>query len=143
MNKGISISVEWWDEDLIIFVFSASNGRFCGEAELYLEPKALERLANDLSGFPRDGRDQRGIDLGAFSIIHAGGGVQMRFACLDAACHPAVDVKIRTEDCAAFGELQPAALRIPIEAAAIDEFVNQLRNFKIAAPKTITLPMTP
>jgi hypothetical protein len=52
-------------------------------------------------------------------------------------------VKIRTEDCAAFGELQSAALRIPVEAAAIDEFVNQLRNFNIAAPETIPLTMTP
>jgi hypothetical protein len=54
MNKGISISVERWDEDFIIFVFSASNGNFCAEAELYLERKALEPLeplAHDLSGF--------------------------------------------------------------------------------------------
>jgi len=31
-------------------------------------------------------------------FIHAGGGLEMRFTCLDAACQPAVDVKIRTAD---------------------------------------------
>jgi len=64
----------------------------------------------------------------------------MRFACLGAACHPAVDVKIRTQDCSAFGELQSTALRIPIEAAAVDRFVNQLRQFKIADDALIILP---
>jgi len=141
MKQGISISVEWWDEDVVIFVFSASNGTFCGEVKVYLEPNALEQFAKDLSGFPRDARDQREIDLGAFSIMHAGGGIQMRFACLDAACHPALDVKLRTQECCAFGDLQSVALRIPLEAAAVDDFVNHLRQFRVTPQAMIVLPM--
>jgi hypothetical protein len=37
MNKGISVSVERWDEDFIIFSFQRIQRDFCGEAKLYLE----------------------------------------------------------------------------------------------------------
>jgi len=141
MKNGISISVEWWDEDVVIFDFSASNGMFGGEVKVYLGPDALEQIAKDLTGFPKNANDRREIDLGAFSIVHAGAGVQMRFACVDAACHPVVDVKLRTQECTAFCELQSVALRIPLEAAAVDDFVNQLRQFKIAGEAVVTLPM--
>jgi hypothetical protein len=141
MKKGLSIAIEWWDEDVVIFVFNASNGIFCGAVEVYLHHDALEQLAKNLSGFPRDAKDQREIDLGAFSIREAGGGVQMRFVCVDAACHPAVDVKLQIEQRSAFGEMQSVVLRIPLEAAAIDNFVTQLRQFKTAKEQTITLPM--
>ena len=141
MKNGISISVEWWDQDVVVFDFSASNGFFGGQVKVYLGPDALEQIAKDLMGFPRNAKDRREIDLGAFSMTHAGGGIQMSFACLDAACHPAVDVKLRTQDCSAFGELQSVALRIPLEAAAVDNFVNQLRQFKVAGEAVISLPM--
>jgi hypothetical protein len=141
MKKGISLSVGWWDEDVVIFIFSAFNGAFYGAVEVYLQSDALEQLAKDLTGFPRAAKDCREIDLGAFSPMLAGGGIQMRFACVDAACHPAVDVKLRTQACSAFGDLQSVVLRIPLEAAAIDNFETQLPQLKTANEATITLPM--
>ena len=130
MNRGIEIAIDWWDEDVIIFVFRASNGSFSGEMKAYLPPNTLAELASGLSGFPSHTSDQRAFELGGFSILHAGGGIELRFHCLDSAGHAAVDVKLRSDACAAWGELESAALRIPLEAAAVDNFVDQIRRLE-------------
>jgi len=141
MNNGISLRVEWWDDDVVLFLVNVSNGAFRGETSLYLAHSELDESAECLGGFPENASDHRELELGAFSTSHAGGGLMMKFSCLDAVAHAAVDVKLRTQDCSAFGELQSVALRLPIEAAAVDDFVNQLRQFKVADQAVITLPM--
>jgi hypothetical protein len=141
MKKGISFHVEWWDNDAVLFHVRACNAAFSGETSLYLAHNELAELAETLSSLPRNATDHRAVELGAFSSSHAGGGIVMNFSCLDAVAHAAVDMKLRTQDCSAFGELQSVALRIPIEAAAVDNFVNQLRQVKIASGETINLPM--
>ncbi|HST08996.1 MAG TPA: hypothetical protein VLL05_01360 [Terriglobales bacterium] len=143
MKIGISFSVEWWDNDVILFLARTSNGVFSGETTLYSGHDELAQLAETLNGFPKDAADHREVELGAFSTSHSGGGILMRFSCLDAVAHAAVDVKLRTQECGAFGDFESVALRIPIEAAAVDAFVNQLRQFKIAPEETITLFMAP
>jgi hypothetical protein len=52
----------------------------------------------------------------------------MRFYRLDSAGHAAVDVRLRGDACKALGEIESVALRIPIEAAAIDNFIQELRT---------------
>jgi hypothetical protein len=52
----------------------------------------------------------------------------MHFYRLDSAGHAAVDVKLRAGACNVLGEIESVALRIPIEAAAVDIFVRQLRT---------------
>jgi hypothetical protein len=141
MKKGISFSVEWWDNDVVLFVVTVANDAFSGKTSLYLGHGELAQLAEALSRFPRDATDHREVELGAFSTLHAGGGILMSFSCLDAVAHAAVDVRLRTQDCNACGELQSVALRVPIEAGALGTFVNQLRQFKIAPEEMITLTM--
>jgi hypothetical protein len=141
MNRGIEIAIDWWDEDVIMFVFRASNGSFSGEMKAYLPPNTLAELANGLSGFPSHTSDQRAFELGGFSILHAGGGIELRFHCLDSAGHAAVDVKLRSDACAAWGELESAALRIPLEAAAVDNFVDQIRRLEKFVGASVVLRM--
>jgi hypothetical protein len=50
----------------------------------------------------------------------------MHFRGLDSVGHAAVDVKLRGDACKALGEIESVALRIPIEAAAVDNFIRQL-----------------
>jgi len=52
----------------------------------------------------------------------------MHFHGLDSVGHAAVDVKLRGDACEGLGEIESVALRIPIEAAAVDTFVRQLRT---------------
>jgi hypothetical protein len=130
VGNGIDLKVIWFDEveDLLEILFCCSNGYFSGQAEIYVTHVALAKLANTLSGFPSCPNDSRQFELGTFSPEHADGGVRMHFHGLDSVGHAAVDVKLRGDACEGLGEIESVALRIPIEAAAVDNFVRQLRT---------------
>ena len=130
MGNGIDLKVIWFDEveDLSEIWFCCSNGYFSGQAENYVTHVALAKLANTLSGFPSCPNDSRHFELGTFSPEHADSGVRMHFHGLDSVGHAAVDVKLRGDACEGLGEIESVALRIPIEAAAVDTFVRQLRT---------------
>lgn len=52
----------------------------------------------------------------------------MHFYCRDSSGHSAVDAQLRGDGCGGLGEPESVALRIPIEAAAIDSFLMQVRK---------------
>jgi len=85
-------------------------------------------MAEALSGFPSHTADSRNFELGTFNPNYAGGGIRMHFYCRDSVGHAAVDVKLRGGACVALGEVESVALRIPVEAAAIDAFLVQVRG---------------
>jgi hypothetical protein len=130
VENGINLKVIWFDEveDLLELLFSCSNGYFSGQAEIYVTRDVLSKLANGLNGFPSCPNDSREFELGTFNPEHADGGVRMHFHALDSVGHAAVDVKLRGDACKALGEIESVALRIPIEAAAVDNFIRQLRT---------------
>lgn len=124
--KGINLKVIWFDEDLLEVLFSCSNGHFSGQAEIYLSHDEPSKLAKALAGFPSNPCDSRNFEIGTFNPEHADGGARMRFYCTDSSGHVAVDVVLRGDACKALGEVESVALRIPIEAAAVDNFISQL-----------------
>lgn len=130
METGINLKVIWFDEveDLLEVVFSCRNGYFSGQAEIYTSRDALSQLASALRGFPSRPEDSRNFALGTFNPAHADGGARMYFFCEDAAGHAVVEVQLRAGACKGMGEMQSVALRIPIQAAGIDDFVKQLRG---------------
>ena len=128
MEDGINLRVIWFDEDMLEVLFSCSNPYFSGQAEIYLAHETASKLADTLRGFPSSPIDSRDFELGTFNPEHADGGVRMRFYRLDSAGHAAVDVRLRGDACKALGEIESVALRIPIEAAAIDNFIQELRT---------------
>ena len=130
METGIILKVIWFDEveDLLEVVFSCSNGYFSGQAEIYTGRDDLSQLASTLRGFPSRPDDSRNFELGTFNPAHADGGARMYFFCEDAACHAVVEVQLRAGACKGMGEMQSVALRIPIQAAGVDDFVKQLQG---------------
>lgn len=130
MERGISLKVIWFDEveDLLELVFTCSNGYFSGQAELYVTLDVLSKLAKTLTGFPSRPDDFRDFELDTFNPKYADGGARMHFFCSDAAGHGVVDVKLRRGGCEGLGEVQSVALRIPIQAAAVDTFVEQVKD---------------
>ena len=130
VENGINLKVIWFDEveDLLEVVFTCSIGFFSGQAEIYVSCDDLSEFADSLTRFPSRPDDSRDFELGTFNPDHADGGARMHFFCADAAGHAVVEVKFRGDACRALGELQSVALRIPIQAAGVDEFVNQLRG---------------
>jgi hypothetical protein len=141
MEPGISIKVIYFDNDLIEIVFACANGYFSGQAEIYLALDDLAKLADSLSGFPSSASDAREVKLGTFNPSQADGGVLMNFCCRDSRGHGMVEIKLRGDGCNGFGEVQSVALRIPIEPAAIDVFVAQLRQIDSTNGVVAFLPM--
>jgi hypothetical protein len=70
--------------------------------------------------------DFRKFEIGTFDPGCGGGGIRLHFRCTDSVGHAEVDVKLRGDTCKGLGELESVALRIPVEAAAIDSFVSQI-----------------
>lgn len=130
MENGICLKVIWFDEveDFLEAVFSCSNGHFSGQAEIYVSGDDLARFANALRGFPSSPDDSRHFEVGTFNPNHADGGARMHFFCKDAVGHATVEVKLRGAACHEIGEVESVALRIPIQAAGVDDFVAQLRG---------------
>jgi hypothetical protein len=128
VEKGITLKVIWFDEveDLMEVVFSCSNGYFSGQAEIYVTCDVLSKLANALRGFPSCPDDSRDFELGTFNSDHADGGARMHCFCEDAAGHAVVEVELRGGARRGLGE--SVALRIPIQANGVDDFVKQLRG---------------
>ena len=56
--------------------------------------------------------------------------------------HVNVDVKLRGDACKGLGEVESVALRIPIEAAGIDDFVLKLMSMGSTIGEGAHLPMT-
>jgi hypothetical protein len=127
MKSGIEFEIVWFDQDVVEIRVSSSNSRFSGQANLYLGRGCLSETADRLQGFPSNSADSRDFELGTFNPNHAGGGVRMHFYCLDMAGHAAVDVRLRLEACKTMGEVGSVALRIPVEAAAVDSFAMRVR----------------
>jgi hypothetical protein len=128
VRLGIEIEVIWFDTDVIEILCRCSNGYFSGQAEIYLSHDKLSEMADALSGFPSHPNDSRGFEFGTFNPNHADGGVRMYFRCLDSVGHGEAEVKLRGDGCKGMGETESVALRIPVQAAAIDSFLSQVRQ---------------
>jgi hypothetical protein len=124
---GFRLEVIYADADLNEIRVSAWNGAFGGATDIYIQIDGLVEVAAKLAGFPRDPSDVREFILGAFGHEFAGGAVSMKFYCIDQAGHAFVESRIESGAESA-GVWQAATLVMPVEAAAIDRFVEDLRR---------------
>jgi hypothetical protein len=125
VKGGIQLEVMWFDQNVIEYQFKCSNGCFSGVAEIYLTHDDLPRMAEPLKGLPAAVSDVRNRELGTFNPKHADGGVRLR---CDSVGHAVIEVKLRGDSCNGLGEPESVALIFPVEAAAIDSFLTQLRS---------------
>jgi hypothetical protein len=127
MDIGFQFEVIYKDADLLEVRIAAWNGSFGGVANVYLDISKLEEAATALKGFPVRSSDVREVTFGAFGPQSAGGGVTMRYYCVDSAGHAFVDSRIE----AGSNQSNPTeyvTLSVAIEAAAVDSFVDELRQ---------------
>ena len=94
-----------------------------------------------LCGFPLRADDVRDVELGQFDPSCAGGGVKLHFYCLDSVGHAAVEMRLRGDTCTALGDVESVALRIALEAAAIDRFVDEIGKIDLSANTKAHLQM--
>ena len=128
-EPGLELRVIWVDEGLIELSVRASNGRFAGCVELYVDQGRLAAFSRALRGFPASGRDRRELELGTLDPARAGGGVRLGLRCTDALGHVAMSVELRADPRGHAGA-ESAAFGVRLEPAAIDAFVAQLERLE-------------
>ncbi|HMK29698.1 MAG TPA: hypothetical protein VK473_08455 [Terriglobales bacterium] len=124
---GLQLKVLYRDSDLIKARVFAWNGTFGGISDIYLAIDQLAGVAEQLQGFPQGISDSREVMLGTFDPTSAGGGMSMRFYCIDRSGRAYVDTKIESDQDSS-GGVQSVALSLPIEGGAVDSFVGELRS---------------
>ncbi len=129
MYVGFVFQVIWHDYDIINLRISAWNRAFGGAVETYEAIGHLRDAAQQLRGFPKSPTDMREIVFGNFEPKYAGGGVRMRFHCTDGAGHAQVEAKMVAKD-QLVGTVQEVVLAMPVEAAAVDAFVQELEQLE-------------
>jgi hypothetical protein len=126
--RGIEFEVVWFDQDVVEYQVTCSNGAFRGATRMYLADDDLSKTAQTLSGFPSDINDTRDVQLGAFERDVVGGGIHMSFRCTDSVGHAVVLVRLRADGCTGPAEPHSVSLYIPVEAGSIDSFVAKARS---------------
>jgi|ERR1700722_8007435 len=129
MQTGIRFHVIYQDDDLIQVCVTAWNGAFGGLAEIYAGISTLSEAAANISGFPNNPSDTREIVFGNLERKYAGGGVRLRFHCIDGAGHSYVEALIDSNSLEG-GTVQTALLAMRVEATAVDMFVQELKRME-------------
>ncbi len=129
-GSGIEITIIYLDEHLIELAVSVSNGRFSGEANLYTGHDRLAKFADQLAGFPARAQDRREFDLG--------GDARFRFYCVDSLGHAGVNVDLQAVSYMT-DDAERLSCFIALEAAAVDDFVEELRAMKLEVGETALL----
>jgi hypothetical protein len=125
MAAAMNIAVIWKDEHLIELRISGSNERFAAQVQVYADHDAVIRFAHVLRGFPSSATDSRHFEFGAVGTLHSGGGVQVRFLCVDRSGHAAVQFRFRSEPNDNRSS-ESASFTTCVEAGDIDAFVAAL-----------------
>jgi hypothetical protein len=128
MEVGFQFEIIYQDNDLVEIRVSAWNGVFGGSSDVYVNKGDLQTIAGKLAGFPNSPSDTRDFTLGSFDRESAGGGVHMKFSCIDRSGHAQIEARIESDDKS--GRRQSVALSQPIEASAVDSFVTELSGLE-------------
>ncbi|MBS1800967.1 MAG: hypothetical protein JSS95_14220 [Acidobacteria bacterium] len=125
MDRGLLLKLIWKDNDMVEARLSSWNGEFGGTADIYLSYGVLPEMAHVFDGFPQRPSDVREFILG--DLDGAGcGGASVRLHKIDLAGHMAVTLTVLTGT--RNGANQTVTLHAPIEAAAVDNFVAELKK---------------
>jgi hypothetical protein len=128
MAPFLELEVLGMDEFECALRFRASNDRFTGQTDIYALAQTVQAFATALRGFPVDPSDCREFEFGTFNPKWAGGGVRLRFSCIDSRGHAVVKVDLRSDASNSPEESGSASVFVPVEAAAIDSFVRQIKG---------------
>jgi hypothetical protein len=135
---GLEITLLRRDNDVCDLGVSAWSGAFRAVTEIHSEVGCLEDLAEKLTGFPRNPDDAREVVLGTYHRRLAGGGAKLKFFCADRAGHSYFECTIESA-MDSRNVFQHARISMPVEAAAVDLFVRDLRRVERERTGGVTL----
>ncbi len=138
MDIAAKFQVIYKDSDLYQLQITAWNGDFGGSVEVCEAIGDLEEAAKTVQGFPSNPSDTREVTFGSLDPNFAGGGVRMRFHCVGGPGHAFVEMKM-VSGYESAGTTQNTLFSIPIEAAAVDSFVQSLKSLETHGSGVATL----
>ena len=142
MDRCVQLSYRYHDVDVVELKVSAWNGSFAGSTCLYVGQGDLADSAALLAGFPVGLEDRREVTFGAFGPQFAGGAMNLKFSCNDGACHCQLHLTIEAAD---YDQQDVLAERVEMfcafEPAALDQFVEQVRELNTSLTGTALLPL--
>jgi len=97
----------------------ASNETFAGETEQYINAQMLEKLAEQLSAFPKSNSDEVTFEVGDVDSTY--GHCELKFHCFDSAGHTAVLVSVSNDSACV------AKFTVQFEALSLDAFVSSIK----------------
>jgi hypothetical protein len=124
MGTGLQITIVDVDDDYLGVEIAAGSGRFSGSAHIYAGVNQLSEFAQTVAGFPSSAADRRSFEFGTRDPKYAGGFVALTFHCRDGSGHPVTSIAIQDDD--GFPTKASAEFTFPVEAAALDRFVQSL-----------------
>ena len=136
----LAITIVANDEDYVLIDVSAADGRFAGATELYGGDECTRQIAIGLQGFPRTPEDRHVVVLGSKEQSVAGGWVEIVCRCLDLAGHVMLEISIVDKYREQPLEERTVRVHLPVEASAIDMFVEQLSRWDHAPGSWVALP---
>jgi hypothetical protein len=70
---GLRLEIVWYDEHMLRFQLSASNGNFSAQTSFYAALDAPQELANHIAGFPKSLAETREFEFGGQQLPGYGG----------------------------------------------------------------------
>ena len=123
---GITIIAVDPDPDYLGIELQAWTSRCGGSARIYADVDELLEFAQAIAGFPASPTDSRRYEFGSRDPKSAGGYCELIFRCRDSSGHLEVDVTV--EDDGIHYSSSSASLIIQTEPAAVDQFVDSLKQ---------------
>jgi hypothetical protein len=130
MIYGLHVKAVWDDPDLIEVMVRVAHGEYAGTASVYVGIGELATTASTLRGFPSTPTDRRSVKWGEFGPGTAGGAVTMTFEARARGNGAVADIHVECDQ-ARVGSVQSAVVRIEVEAAAVDAFVEGLEAIEV------------
>jgi hypothetical protein len=132
MDRCVQLAYWYHDTDVVELKVSAWNGTFAGSTCLYMGQGDLADTATVLAGFPVGLEDQREVTLGAFGPKSAGGAMKLNFSCINGAGHCQLRLVIEADYDRQESLAQRVEMLCAFEPAALDQFVQQMRELNSA-----------
>ncbi|MBC8330220.1 MAG: hypothetical protein ISR76_05215 [Planctomycetes bacterium] len=127
---AIRLEVLYSDNHLVELRIQVANGRFQGQADMYVALDWATQLTGRLRGFPDSVGASREIELGNWKPDCGGGGLRLAIRTTDRAGHLAVDLQLRA--CPhSQGSEESVQFRAAVDPADIDEFVAELDAMRV------------
>lgn len=127
VEYGVEVELIWCDSYVLELRLRLRSASFGATVDVYVTEAEVLEIASNLQGFPRTPADTRQVEIGRFGAEWAGGGASLRFFCADLSGHSFVDGTIESGEARA-GVVESCRILVPIEGAAVDKFVQELRS---------------